>query len=413
MARVAKRKDPNGRVLPDGVSFRNVDGRYIYRYQLYGKTHYIYDRDLNELKKKIMQHQLDVASGRNTDLASMSLNEWYPQYIKIFKEGKIKSTTLLNLHNYYNWYVKDYPMARMPMKDLKRTHIVAHFKDLVEEKNLAHGTLRSLASMLYNCLQQVVYDSGLFVNPASEIMKDVVAAPKEAREALSDEQVNLLLEFLKREGEFQNTYLPMIGILLGTGMRFGECDGLTWNDIDFENKVVHITHSINYRCKDKNKHEFFITSPKTPNAIRDIPLSDDLIKLLEMQKQYQKNMKIRNDIEIDGYKNFVFTTKLGFPFTHEGFVASLKRIVKHANEWEIAKAESENRKPVKLPGKLTPHIFRHTFCTSLVLKEVPYETMKVVMGHSSIKTSIDIYSHVKESNMRRVRTDIGDVVKIF
>lgn len=413
MARVVKRKDPNGRVLPDGVSYRNVDGRYIYRYQLYGKTHYIYDRDLNELKKKIMQHQLDVASGRNTDLASMSLNEWYPQYIKIFKEGKVKSTTLLNLHNYYNWYVKDYPMARMPMKGLKRTHIVAHFKDLAEKKNLAHGTLRSLASMLYNCLQQVVYDSGLFVNPASEIMKDVVAAPKEAREALSDEQVNLLLEFLKREGEFQNTYLPMIGILLGTGMRFGECDGLTWNDIDFENKVVHITHSINYRCKDKNKHEFFITSPKTPNAIRDIPLSDDLIKLLEMQKQYQKNMKIRNDIEIDGYKNFVFTTKLGFPFTHEGFVASLKRIVKHANEWEIAKAESENRKPVKLPEKLTPHIFRHTFCTSLVLKEVPYETMKVVMGHSSIKTSIDIYSHIKESNMRRVRTDIGDIVKIF
>ena len=412
MARVAKRKTKDGRVLPDGVSER-ADGRYIYRYVLYGKPHYIYDKDLNELKKKIAQHQLDVASGRNTDLASMSLNEWYPQYIAIFKEGKVKSTTLLNLHNYYNWYVKDYAIARMPMKELKRTHIIAHFKYLADQKNLAHGTLRSLASMLYNCLQQVVYDSGLFVNPASEIMKDVVAAPKEVREALTDEQVKLLLDFLKIEGSWQNVYLPMIGVLLGTGMRLCECDGLTWKDVDFENKVVHVTHSINYRCKDRNKHEFFVTSPKTPNAVRDIPLSDDLIKLFEMQKQYQKNMRIRNDIEFDGYRNFVFTTKLGFPFTHEGIVASLKRIVKNANDWECERAAAENRKPVELPAKLTPHIFRHTFCTSLVLKEVPYETMKIVMGHSSIKTSIDIYSHIQQSNMRRVRSDIGDVVKIF
>ena len=123
-------------------------------------------------------------------------------------------------------------------------------------------------------------------------------------------------------------------------------------------------------------------------------------------------MKIRNDIEIDGYKNFVFTTKLGFPYTHEGFVKSLRRIVKRANEWERERAEASNRRPVELPENLTPHVFRHTFCTALEIKNVPYETMKVVLGHSSIKTSIDIYSHI-QCNLNRVRTDIGDVVKIF
>ena len=155
MARVSKRKTRDGRVLPDGVSER-ADGRFVYRYVLYGKPYYIYDRDLNELKKKISQHQLDVASGRNTDLANMTLKAWYPQYIEIFKKGKVKSTTLLNLQNYFDWYVKGYAIANMPMKELKRTHIVAHFKYLADEKKLAHGTLRSLASMLHNCLQQVV-----------------------------------------------------------------------------------------------------------------------------------------------------------------------------------------------------------------------------------------------------------------
>ena len=124
-------------------------------------------------------------------------------------------------------------------------------------------------------------------------------------------------------------------------------------------------------------------------------------------------MKIRKDIEISGYKNFVFTTKLGNPFTHEGFVATLRRIVKHANEWEKERAEKEGREPVELSAKLTPHIFRHTFATHLVLNEVPYEIAKVVMGHSSIKTTIDIYSHIQLDNTKRMRADIGNVIKIF
>lgn len=413
MAKVVRRKDPNGRVLPEGVYYRQADSRYIYKYYLYGKPHYIYDKDLTNLKVKIDKQKLDVASGRNTDLASMSLNEWYPQYIKIFKEDKVKPASLLNLKNYYEWYVEPYAIGRMPMRELKRTHFVAHFRELVNKKKLAHGTLRSLASMLYNCLQQVVYDGGLFVNPASEIMKDVAAKPKEARDALTEEQEKLLLDFLKIEGTFQNVYLPMVGILLGTGMRFGECDALTWDDVDLEKGIVHVSKTLNYRCKNTNKHEYFITSPKTPNAVRDIPLSDDLVRLFKMQKQYQKDMRIRQDIKIDDYSHFVFTSKLGNPFTHEGFVATMKRIVKHANEWEKERAEKEDREPVELPVKLTPHIFRHTFATHLVLNEVPYEIAKVVMGHSSVKTTIDIYSHIRNDNAKRMRADIGNVIKIF
>lgn len=413
MAKVVRRKDPNGRVLPEGVYYRQADSRYIYKYYLYGKPHYIYDKDLTNLKVKIDKQKLDVASGRNTDLASMSLNEWYPQYIKIFKEDKVKPASLLNLKNYYEWYVEPYAIGRMPMRELKRTHFVAHFRELVNKKKLSHGTLRSLASMLYNCLQQVVYDGGLFVNPASEIMKDVAAKPKEARDALTEEQEKLLLDFLKIEGTFQNVYLPMVGILLGTGMRFGECDALTWDDVDLEKGIVHVSKTLNYRCKNTNKHEYFITSPKTPNAVRDIPLSDDLVRLFKMQKQYQKDMRIRQDIKIDDYSHFVFTSKLGNPFTHEGFVATMKRIVKHANEWEKERAEKEDREPVELPVKLTPHIFRHTFATHLVLNEVPYEIAKVVMGHSSVKTTIDIYSHIRNDNAKRMRADIGNVIKIF
>ena len=69
--------------------------------------------------------------------------------------------------------------------------------------------------------------------------------------------------------------------------------------------------------------------------------------------------------------------------------------------------------PSVVLDKITPHIFRHTFTTRLVLNEVPYEITKTVLGHSSVKTTIDIYSHIKNENSKRMRADIGNVVKIF
>ncbi len=123
-------------------------------------------------------------------------------------------------------------------------------------------------------------------------------------------------------------------------------------------------------------------------------------------------MRIRNDIEIDGYSNFVFTTKQEYPYTHEGFTASLKRIIKACNEREIKNAAEEKRELAVIPA-VTPHYFRHTFCTRLVENQVPHETLKVLKGHSSIKTSIDIYTGISNNNFKRVKKDIEGVVKIF
>ena len=412
MARIAKRKDPKtGRVLPDGVSYRHSDDRYIYRYQVYGKTHYIYDKDLNGLKAKILQSKVDVANGVNTDLSKLTLREWYPQYIEIYKKNKVKKSTLYNYQNYYNWYIKDSVIDRMPIKDLKRTHVIAHFQMLSDKKGLAHGTLKQLASMLYNALQQGLYDGVIRLNPAVDIMKEVVATPKEVREALTVEETRVLIDFLKREGEWQNIYLPLIAIGLSTGLRFGELVGLTWRDVDFKNRIIDINHNINYRNRG-NGHEYFANTPKTKNSIRKFPMSTEVAELFDMQKQYQRKMRIRQDITIDGYHQFVFTAKTGYPFTHEGFVKSLKKIIKQANEWEMKRAKEEEREPVIVPVH-TPHVWRHTLTTRLVEAEVPHERLKLLLGHASIKTTIDIYNHITSNSIRKMRTDLDDIISIL
>ena len=73
-----KRKDRNGRVLPQGVTQR-ADGRYLYREQINGKSIYLYAKTLNEMKERISKHKLDAARGVDVDLKKLTLNEWYFQ----------------------------------------------------------------------------------------------------------------------------------------------------------------------------------------------------------------------------------------------------------------------------------------------------------------------------------------------
>ena len=409
---VQRRKDKvTGRVLPPNVS-RRADGRYIHRSMVYGKPHYIYDRDLDKLKEKILEFEYSLKNGKVLDISKLSLDEWYPQYIELYKKGKVKDTTLKNQISYYTWYIKDSIVGRIDIKSLRRSIIVAHFKELTEKKHLAQSTLKNLAGYLYNACQQALYDGVINLNPCIDIMKDITATPKEIRDALTVEETKLMLEYMKIEDNWANVYLPIIGIGLGTGMRWGELSGLTWGDIDMSNKIISVNHSIHYRDRGQGKHEFFITSPKTVNAVRRIPMSDEVYELFKKQKKYQKQMRIRDDIAIDGYKDFVFTAKTGIPYTHESIVRATKLIVKRANEWEAERAVQENRKPVVIRSH-TPHIWRHSFTTRLVEKEVPYETLKLLLGHSSIKTSMDIYSHIKQQNYKRLITDVSGILDIL
>ncbi len=289
----------------------------------------------------------------------------------------------------------------MPLKDLKRSMVIVTFKELADRKDLSQTTLKGLASMLYGACQQAVYDDVIHMNPCIDIMKEIKAAPKEERDALTKEEIKLMLEFLRIEGTWQNVYLSLIGIYLCTGCRFGELMGLTWKDVDMERREIDINHSMNYRDRGNGKHEFFVSTPKTTSSKRTIAMSNEAYELFEKQRRYQKQMNIRDDVKIDGYKGFVFTTRKGMPYTNEAIARVTKKIVERANEWEVSRAKEENREPIVI-RKHTAHYWRHTFTTRLVEKETPYDVVKTILGHRSIRTTIDIYTHCQSQNNKKI-----------
>lgn len=408
---VKRRKDNNGRVLPDGVTQRK-DGRYLYRTQRNGKTEYIYDTDLNSLKEKILAHTLDLANGRNVDFGKMTLDEWAEQYFELFKKDKLKASTYYNTVSSYKRYVSEVgTLGSMKVKEIKRAHIVAHYKKLLNKKHLADGTLKSLSSTLYGMFQELKFDNVIPYNPLEEISKEVKGEPAEVREALELEEVKVLVDFLKVDKTY-SIYLPLVVVALGTGLRVGELLGLTWNDIDQKEGVVKVNKNMQYKNRGNGGHEFFITSVKTKAGNREIPMTSEVAEMFKVQKKYQKEMRIRDDVTIDGYKGFVFTTKLGTPFTNDSVGVIAKRITKAANEWEEARAKEENRPPIYVPEH-SPHYWRHTFCTRLVEADVGYMALKEYMGHSRIETSINVYTTISKKLKKKNRESLENVIKIL
>lgn len=411
---MVRRKTKDGRVLPHGVSER-ADGRFIFRYKFGGKTHYIYDRDLNELKKKMEKVTVDKYFGTDINRSNMKLGEWYKQYVTVYKEGNIKETALNNMRKYYKWYVEGYPLDTVPMKSLTKTMILTHFKYLAQEKKLSHGTLRTLASMLSMALDTAAEDHIISYNPAKKIMENFKTKDENKRDSLKEAEVNLLIDFLKQEGKWQNVYLPLIAMALNTGWRYGEIVGLTWKDVDFDTNYVSINHSINYRDRGRGYHEFFISSVKTEESIRFKLITEEMKMLFEMQKEYQKKLGIPNDVEIDGYKDFIFTTRKGLPFTNEAVNRMIKDVIKGANAWEKERAQEEEREPVEIRNH-TFHWYRHTFCTNILGKRkeniLKDEQVLKLMGHTSIKISEGTYGHADKS-IEDYNIDLNGIVGVL
>ena len=408
---VKRRKDNNGRVLPDGVTQRK-DGRYLYRTQENGKPVYIYDQDLNVLKEKIKKYNADKFNGVNLELSKMTLNEWMDKFFTIYKKDNVKEGSYLSKVSAYENNVRTIgTLGSMKIKDIKRIHIIAHAKLLVKEKNIADSTLKQVISILHDGLQQLVYDKEIQHNPVERISQEVKGKESKERVALEEDEVKTLIDFLQEDVTY-NIYLPMIVVALATGLRAGELLALTWDSIDFERKKLYVDKNMQYNKISGGKREHYITSVKTKNGKREIPLSNDVIRMFHMQMKYQREMRIRNDVEISGYSGFIFTTKNGTPFTGCFLNEICNRITKAANLWEEERAEIEQRDPVYVP-KHSPHIWRYTFCTRLVEAEMSYMTLKKLMGHSRVQTSIDIYTSISERIKEKNAESMEDIFKFF
>lgn len=203
----------------------------------------------------------------------------------------------------------------------------------------------------------------------------------------------------------------IITFLLGTGCRIGECVGMTWDDIDFENREIHVNQVLLYRPNKNGKSEFSISTPKTKAGYRIIPMLNEVYEALMDERALQMVLFGGKTETIDGVSNFVFTQSNGKVYIPQEINRGMARIIEDYNAGEIESAENEGREASLFPHFSTHHL-RHTFCTRLCETDLPVKQIQDIMGHKDIQTTLNIYAEVNPEARRMSLTKLDGKIII-
>ena len=180
---------------------------------------------------------------------------------------------------------------------------------------------------------------------------------------------------------------------------------ITWDDLDFEKRIIKVGKTLTYRPEPGNGCVVHISTPKTEAGERTIPMIDDVYDAFIEEYQIQKVLGFGNS-EIDGFRDFVFSTSEGNAYTPESVNRAIKRVYEDYNKKEKQAAEKEGREPLLLPH-FSAHNLRHTFCTRLCENESNLKVIQSVMGHSDIQTTMDIYAECTQEKKQEIIAAYG------
>ncbi len=403
---VEKRRDDKGRVLRQG-EFQRPDGSYEYKYtDLTGKRCSIYSWKLVETDRtpagkrnkealRDMEKQILKDMDEGILNAKTTLNECFERHMKTRKD--LRNTTFSNKIRNYNNHIKN-EIGTLPIANITYSKLKNFFISLIYDKNLSRGTILIIKSLINPVFESAKKDRIIRENYLPDIMKELKGAMVryDKKKGLTEEETAAFLDFLKKDKHCK-FWSPLVTFLLGTGCRIGEAGGLRWEDVDFENNVININHTLEYYLDSSERLEKkTIHAPKTHSGTRIIPMLSDVKKALYAQKKLCERYGFCNET-VDGYKNFIFRTRrTNKAITAHSIIVVFKYMAQKYNKVEIERAKEKNRNPILLPKYMSPHILRHTFCTRFCENETNLKVIQEIMGHSNIQITMNVYNDATE-----------------
>lgn len=334
--------------LKEGSIIKRGDGRWMGRYRINGAYKSVYATTKPAIIEKVnaLVRERDLGDKDSGVSKKMTLIFWVNTWFEEYKQGRsrskpLKPSTIENVDYTLIQSVETSKIGKKIVSNLTPRDI-DEFLDSIETKSMQARVF----SYLHMCLQKLVMKKILKENICDQV--EYRARPDAKKKYIPDyESMHKFLDWL-RVRSFE-TYL-FAKFLASTGMRKGEALALTWADVDFKNEKISVNKEYDTRTRK------ILDDPKTPAAVRDVPLFDEAKEVL-------------NEIKKKTGEVFYFISKANI--TH-----LFPRI---AAEFGM---------------KLPLHNLRHYFSTQCLEKNVDSKTASKWMGHASFDLRINTYSHI-------------------
>lgn len=315
---------------------------YMYKGKKYTKTVECLDKDV---KEELMRFVISVKD-KVSPTSSITLINYSQKWLDEYAKPKLSLKTIQGYKDYLNNRIIPY-FGNIKLKDIKAYNIQQFLNSLTNE--LSTCSIKKYKALLSVMLNTAVKWQIIDFNPCIYVDLPKGQNNKVIPVFLTKEEANTLLNCLHIE---DLKYQIIVRLALQCGMRRSEIVGLTWNDIDFTNNTININKTLSY-LKGQGQ---IVANTKNESSKRIIYANEDLIRLI---------------CTLPKNSNFLFN----------------KEHIDDITKWFNRFLKRHNLKHMRF------HDLRHTHATLLISNGVNMKTVSTRLGHSSINTTLNLYTH--------------------
>ena len=291
----------------DGTGYDPGTGKQIVR-SFSGKTQ-------KEVRAKIQQAAVELANGTYQEPSRLTVGAWLDEWMESFVKPTVKPLTVSS----YAAAIKNHitpSMGSVKMQALRGTHVQKLYNTM-RESGLSAKTIKNVSAILHKAFSVAVKQGLMATNPC-----DAADVPKgKAREIvpLTDAQIPLFLEAIQGD-----PYCNAFALCLLAGLREGECLGLSWEQVDFDNGRITISQQLQ-KEKRKGGQYYIADSTKSgkPRVIEPPPIA---FQYLRAEKKKQLENRLHMGEFWDNPFDLVFTEESGRNIIFQTFHKHFKKI---------------------------------------------------------------------------------------
>jgi integrase len=310
--------------------------------------------------KKALTALLSQVDNNSLATTNITVNAFLDQWLETVKPN-LRKKTGSDYGKCLKLYIRE-PLGAKKLSKLTTMDVQGVYSTMLG-KGLSKATLTYTHVVFKKAIRQAVRWKMISYNPCEDVeVPKMTHVPKFY--AMNEAEIAKFRGVAKL-----SKWYTFFELLLGTGLRPSEALGLTWRDVDLVKGIIKVTQQLTRHKKDEWEFE----EPKTLRSKRNISLPVTITHMLVAYKQAQEALGLPNP------HNLVFHGVDGEP-------SNENTISQHTFKPLIVKA--------KLPNEIRMYDLRHTHATLLLLGGVHPKVVQERLGHSSIKITLDTYSHV-------------------